>query len=98
MKRIAPALLWLVASCGGAIERVAGDASGDVLSASPVDTGAKDADASSDDASAAVDADSADLDGGDAAPDPCADAGVPPLTLECAGLYADFASQTVSPS
>ncbi len=31
-------------------------------------------------------------------PPGCADAAVPPTTLECTGLYADFASQTISPN
>lgn len=34
----------------------------------------------------------------DAAPNACADAGVPPSTLECAGLYSDFAKKTVAPN
>jgi hypothetical protein len=34
----------------------------------------------------------------DAGSSACAEAGVPPSTLECAGLYADFASQTLSPN
>lgn len=34
----------------------------------------------------------------DAAPSACADAGVPAPTLECAGLYSDFASKTVAPT
>jgi hypothetical protein len=34
----------------------------------------------------------------DAGPDPCADAGSPPSTLECTGLYADFATKQISPS
>jgi hypothetical protein len=37
------------------------------------------------------------LDASDAGSSACAEAGVPPSTLECAGLYADFASQTLSP-
>ena len=32
------------------------------------------------------------------AADPCADAGVPSSTLECAGLYSDFASKTLAKS
>jgi len=34
----------------------------------------------------------------DASADPCADAGVPSSTLECAGLYSDFASKTLARS
>jgi hypothetical protein len=30
--------------------------------------------------------------------DPCADAAVPPTSLDCTGLYADFATKEVSPS
>ena len=37
-------------------------------------------------------------DAADAAPDPCADAGIPSSTLECSGLYADFASKTLARS
>jgi len=36
--------------------------------------------------------------GDDAAPSACGDAGVPPSTLECAGLYTDFATKTVAPT
>lgn len=36
--------------------------------------------------------------GVDAAPNPCADAGVPPDSLECAGLYSDFAKKTIAPN
>ncbi len=35
-------------------------------------------------------------DGADGAPDPCAEAGAPPSTLACAGLYADFENKVVS--
>ena len=35
--------------------------------------------------------------GGDAGPDPCADAGVPASTLACTGLYADFATKEIAP-
>jgi hypothetical protein len=38
------------------------------------------------------------LEPSDAGTGACAEAGVPPSTLECAGLYADFASQTLSPN
>lgn len=48
------------------------------------------------DAGPALDSES-DVDGG-AVPNPCADAGVPPSTLECAGLYSDFANKVISPT
>ena len=38
------------------------------------------------------------VDGGDDGPDPCADAGVPPATLACTGLYADFATKRLAPN
>lgn len=38
------------------------------------------------------------LEQSDAGSGACAEAGVPPSTLECAGLYADFATQTLSPN
>jgi hypothetical protein len=41
---------------------------------------------------------SADAGDADSAPDPCADAGSPPSTLNCTGLYADFATKEISPS
>ena len=47
------------------------------------------------DESAAPALDASAADGGS---DPCNDAGVPPSTLECAGLYADFARQTLAPN
>jgi hypothetical protein len=34
----------------------------------------------------------------DAAPDPCADAAVPPPTIACTGLYADLATKELAPS
>lgn len=34
----------------------------------------------------------------DAGPDPCADAGVPPSTLACTGLYANFATKEIAPN
>lgn len=34
----------------------------------------------------------------DAKPNPCADAEVPPSTLECTGLYSDFATKTIAPT
>jgi hypothetical protein len=42
--------------------------------------------------------DAAVVDAADAAPDPCAEAGVPASTLACTGLYADFATKEVAPS
>ncbi len=56
------------------------------------------ADASGQDELPAVDAADeaivdAGTDGADAAPDACAEAGVPPSSLACAGLYADFATK-----
>jgi hypothetical protein len=36
--------------------------------------------------------------GGGDGPDPCAEAGVPPSTLECTGLYADFATKQLAPN
>jgi hypothetical protein len=66
------------------------------IDASSTDATLSDADAGS------IDGGSGDalgaLDGSDAGADPCAEAGVPASTLECAGLYADFATQTLSPS
>jgi hypothetical protein len=62
------------------------------------------ADASGQDESAPVDAadETVVVDAGpdvvDAGVDPCAEAGVPPSTLACTGLYADFATKEVSAS
>ena len=95
MKRIAVALFGLLAACGSgddASVAVPGDASSDLPSAPPLDGGAT-ADAASLDTGAPDGSD-----GGDGAPDPCADAGSPPSTLACTGLYSDFASQTLSPN
>ncbi|HEY5241043.1 MAG TPA: hypothetical protein VIJ22_06245 [Polyangiaceae bacterium] len=36
-------------------------------------------------------------DAGNAGPDPCADAGVPPTSLACTGLYADIATKQLAP-
>ena len=36
--------------------------------------------------------------GNDGAPDLCADAGAPPASLECTGLYSNFATKEVAPS
>lgn len=96
MKRMAPAFFCLAASCGGRIEREAGDAGREALSTASADAAEAEAVAVVSDAGSA-DAD-ADADAEDAGPDPCADAATPPSTLECAGLYADFASQTLSPN
>ena len=46
---------------------------------------------------AASDGDGSDA-GTNGLPSGCEEAGVPPSTLECTGLYSDFASQTLSPS
>jgi hypothetical protein len=103
MKRIALAAVGavVVACGGGADDAGGGDASFDSPSAALIEGGAADASAAADTAAAdapareaAAPADAA----GDAAPDPCADAAVPPSTLECTGLYSDFASQTLSPN
>jgi hypothetical protein len=92
MKRIALAAFVLVAACAGGNdagdETAEGDASSDLPSAAPLDAATEDA--------SPIEA--AALDASDGAPDPCADAGLPPSTLECAGLYSDFASQTLSPN
>jgi hypothetical protein len=50
------------------------------------------ADATSDAPTPVVDA------GTDDGPDPCAEAGVPPSTLECTGLYANFATKQLAPN
>jgi hypothetical protein len=114
MKRLAYGLFGLVAACGSGDDTGApaedaagqGDTSTDVsvlpdagtqdapFAGDAGDGGSSDALAVSADASldAAVEADA------DAGPDPCAEAGVPASTLECAGLYSDFPSKTVSPS
>jgi hypothetical protein len=34
----------------------------------------------------------------DAGPNPCAHVSIPPATLECAGLYSDFATKTLAPN
>jgi hypothetical protein len=84
MKRIALATFALVVACGGGDDasdgKTEGDASTDLPSAPTLD-------AATEDAPPVEDATN------DGAPDPCADAGLPPSTLECAGLYSDFASQ-----
>jgi hypothetical protein len=87
MKRTLLALLGLVAACGGTVTATneSGDASREATSSSPVDATIVDA---------GVDANV--IDAADGAPDVCADAGVPPSTLECAGLYANFASKTIA--
>ena len=102
MKRVAIAFLGLLAACGGRVAKDVEDGSGGPSSPSSVDSGTE---ASDLDASDLVDAPSdgdaeaaAAVDAADAGPDPCADAGVPPSTLECTGLYADFATQTISPA
>jgi hypothetical protein len=97
MKSIALLSLGLLAACGGANETIGAgqedDASSDAsrpLDAGPTDSSVVDA--------VIADAGLADAEAGDGAPDPCADASVPPYTLACTGLYSDFASQTLSPS
>jgi hypothetical protein len=106
MKRVAVAFLGLAAGCGGLVANgVEDDASNESSSPPPISAGsAADASDAADGADGAVappiDAGSV-PDGGDGAnsvPNGCADASVPPTTLECAGLYADFASQTLSPT
>ena len=90
MKRVALILCGLATACGSSSPEQAGGAP----------------DASGQDEPAPVDAETTDAtiidagpeDAADAAPDPCAEAGVPPSTLGCTGLYADFATKEVSPT
>jgi hypothetical protein len=105
MKRIAlAAVLAALVGCGGSSGGGSGetDASPDGLAKVASDaTGADVAEGSSFEAAASsLDAgavDSSSGDDGEGGPDPCANSAVPPTTLECAGLYSDFASQTLSP-
>ena len=92
MKRSTLALLLgLVAACSSGTAGVDGapDASSDATTPSA-------------DAAPPVDAHDAEVadaaDAADATPDPCADAGVPPSTLACTGLYADFTTKQVAPT
>ena len=98
MKRVAIAAFGLLAACGGRLAREGED--GGLSSLSAIDSGSADANLDAGDAAqpaVPVNVDAA-VDDADAGPDPCAEAGVPPSTLECAGLYADFATQTISPT
>ncbi len=90
-RRIAPLAFALVAACGSA-GKTGGPSGRIVDSGSDVSSDATDQSDSLDyptEASAVDDA--------DGAPDPCAESGVPPSTLECAGLYSDLPSKTLSP-
>jgi len=97
MTRIGIVSLGLIAACGGH-DTISSDAPGqghgvsDASARAPSDAGRLDA---STDGGAA---DGADGSSGSASGGLCADAGVPPSTLECAGLYADFTRQTLSPT
>ena len=90
MKRIACLLFGSIAACSGGEATERGDPAVDASAPPPIDGGgsaeASEAPERVAEASVAPDAPS----------DPCADAGAPPSTLECAGLYADFASKTLS--
>jgi hypothetical protein len=94
-----------LAACGSGDDSLAtlpdagGDASNDSsadvsLDAASAEGSLKEAEA----ASAPIDSGPADVGEESDGSNPCAEAGVPPSTLECAGLYADFASQTLSPN
>ena len=103
VKRIGIVSLALIAACGGRVA-LPSDAHGGRYDASdsgsgpPIDAGRADAaiDGRAADSSLGADGTSASASG--ALPSQCADAGVPPATLECTGLYANFATQTLSPS
>ncbi|HTB76088.1 MAG TPA: hypothetical protein VK762_22720 [Polyangiaceae bacterium] len=86
MRSASLALFGLVAACSSGAAAVGGsvDASSDAPVAPVVDAAAD----VIPDVDAAIDA--------DAAPDPCAEAGVPASTLACTGLYADFATKEVA--
>ena len=93
MKRIAiaSAVVGLATACGGGSGEETsggGDAASDRFAAPLVESGARSTGAYAD-AEVANAADAA---------DPCADAGVPPTTLACTGLYSDFATLTLSPN
>jgi hypothetical protein len=80
-------LLGLVSACGGSATEGGGPTDGSN------DGGSSEADVVvADEEAAASDGDAPDAD----AADPCADAGVPPATLACTGLYADFAAKRVA--
>jgi hypothetical protein len=111
MKWVALVLLGLTVGCGSGDDSSASfpgaeggsDASSEALAPTDAGTGsAIDADGSPNPSeSGAIDsgADAVDaLEESDAGSGACAEAGVPPSTLECAGLYADFATQTLSPN
>ncbi len=114
MKRLGLFFLGLTAACGSGDKVVAplagaqgsvADASTDAAAAEaqappPLDAAPEpDGSLPEAEASSPVDAESVDAtDASDAGPDACAEAGVPPSTLECADLYADFASKTVAPN
>jgi hypothetical protein len=92
VKRAALIVCGLATACGGSTEQP--DAATDASSQDePAFVDATEAAEPVDDVVDAAAPDSA-----DAAPDPCAEAGVPPSTLECTGLYADFAAKQVSPN
>jgi hypothetical protein len=112
MKWLGLFFIGLTAACGSGDDTVAPgtDAQPSIVDAS-IDAPSSDAgalpavDAPSDgdaspreaEASSPVDAEVAEAaDASDAGA--CAEAGVPPSTLECAGLYSDFATKTVAPN
>jgi hypothetical protein len=109
MKRVWLALLGLVAACGdGGPVREAIDASSEdqldakeaalveTRDAAPIDTGD---DVTLVDAGHETgDEGASEGEAGDGAADACANEGVPPSTLECTGLYANFASKEVAPN
>ena len=104
MKWIGIVSLGLIAACGGRIalppDALGGrDDAGHFGSGPPIDAGRPDASSEGDaaDSSLAADGRAAASASGVGLPQ-CADAGVPPATLECTGLYANFATQTLSPS
>jgi hypothetical protein len=110
MRRIAPAVFALFVACGsGDDTHLGGGASSDSPGGRPGEAGTdssagagdgpstSSADAGDVDTSADAGADAASPGNADGSPDPCADASVPPSTLECAGLYSDFPTKTVSP-
>lgn len=101
MKRAWLALVPLVLGCeSNAGQEGAQDASDETAASVPeagVDTGTVEAEATSSDATVASDVSVGDG-ASDAASTECADAGTPPSTLACTGLYADFARKQLAPN
>jgi hypothetical protein len=99
MRRASLALGGLVAACssGGAAVGGPTDASSDASpSVEALDATAYDAGDAGRDAMVPVTDAAAATDAADAGPNPCSGATVPPSTLACTGLYADFATKEVA--